>query len=52
MKCKKCNHEMQRRTDVKDIFYYYCSNCGNEVGKQEISEVVDKLEKEVKDVKN
>lgn len=35
MKCKKCKREMQRRTDVKNIFYFYCPNCGNEVGKQE-----------------
>ena len=45
---------MQRRTDVKNIYYYKCMNCGEEVGRQEVNEVLDKLEKEVNenDAKN
>lgn len=34
MKCKKCGATMKKRSDVKNIYYWVCPKCGNEVGKK------------------
>ncbi len=34
MKCKKCGATMEKRSDEKHSYYFYCPKCGNEVAKK------------------
>ena len=50
MKCKKCYREMKRVQDGdSNNFYFKCSNCGNELGRIEVKEVMETLNEEVKE---
>ena len=46
MKCTKCHHEMIRKQELTEVFYYECPNCHNTVGKVNRNEKENKEKKE------